>query len=103
MVESSAGANFLLKFFLAPCKHKKSVIKFYGIAQFSGLPEYDAGARGLYHFLAWGNHLDERWFRAMNQIQEAPNVTEYVNQHLDDVTQTCDDPTYHILFMFTFY
>ena len=79
MVEGSSGANFLLKFFLAPCKHKKSVMKYYGIAQFSGLPEYDAGARGLYHFLAQGNHLDQRWFRAMNQIQEAPNAIIYVH------------------------
>ena len=66
-------------------------MKYYGIAQFSVLPEYDAGARGLYHFLAWGNHLDERWYRDMNQPDQIPNVAEYVNNHLDDVTQACDD------------
>ena len=66
-------------------------MKYYGTAQFSVLPEYDAGARGLYHFLAWGNHLDERWYRDMNQPDQIPNVAEYVNNHLDDVTQACDD------------
>ena len=66
-------------------------MKYYGTAQFSVLPEYDAGARGLYHYLAWGNHLDERWYRDITQTDEIPNVAEYVNNHLDDVTQAPDD------------
>ena len=76
---------------MAPCKHKKAITKYYGIAQFSVLPECDAGARGMYHFLATGNHLDERWYRDINQVDQVPNVAEYVNQHLDNVTQVCDD------------
>ena len=63
-------------------------MKYYGTAQFSVLPEYDAGARGLYHYLAWGNHLDERWYRDITQTDEIPNVAEYVNNHLDDVSPT---------------
>ena len=36
----------------APCKHKSSISKFYGVAEFSVVPQTDPCQRALYHFLA---------------------------------------------------
>ena len=35
--------------------------------------------------------LDERWYRDMNQTDQIPNFVEYVNNHLDDVTEASYD------------
>ena len=83
---------------LAPCKHKASVAKYFKISHFSVLPEFDACARSFYHFLANGSHMDQNWYRPIDNPDGAPQFSQYVEHETDensDKTLAGDDQTQH--------
>ena len=74
--ECKAGAN------CGPCKHKKAIATHKGVAEFSVLPEFDAKARGLYHYIAEATLCKDTWYRDLEKPEHLEHVSDYVNSRV---------------------
>ena len=68
-----------------PCKHKAAIAKYRNIAAFSVLPDSDPHMRALYHYIAYGETLEEHWYRGQHDPPNMViNVKEFIAQKVND-------------------
>lgn len=83
--ECKAGVN------CGPCKHKKAITKYKGLAEFTVLPECDAKARALYHYIAEATVCKSSWYRDLKDTSEnIQNVTDFVDKRTENIKR--NDP-----------
>ena len=85
--ECKAGKN------CGPCKHKKAIAKYKGIAEFSVLPELDAKMRAMYHYIAQSTICKSSWYRDLENPDVIENVAEFVENRIEsnELPETYND------------
>ena len=70
----------------APCKHKNSVSKLFGFADFSVVPCDDPCMQAMYHYIATGTTLEAHMYRKPGDSKTLPEVEQFIKERVTRYT-----------------
>ena len=82
--ECSKGKN------CGPCSHKNAVAYHFNEAGFSVIPESDPHMRALWHYIAFGQTLDNHWYRGLHD-DKIVDVETFISERLEDENETSNE------------
>ena len=67
-----------------PCPHKMAITYHFGVSEFNYLPKNDPKQQAMYHFLALGEILNDKFYRPLktNPGDDCIDVASYVEDHV---------------------